>query len=111
MCMFSFILHPTARLEVGFLEGRVSGRQFAQHHFSCPKQPMAFAKLSALNLSSSLLISLCLPLFFFSSWGSPVFIKSPLPLSLQTQPRYPCQIHWSQPEEVNMEPIDYVLFY
>lgn len=42
----------------------------------------------------------CLPPPFVS-WGSPAFIKPPPPLSFQTQPRYPCQIHWRQPEEVN----------
>ena len=66
---------------------------------------MASAKLSPLPLSSRLLRSSLPPPFF--SWGSPAFIKPPHiphphhPFSLQTQPCYPCQIHWRQPGEVN----------
>lgn len=100
------IFSPTMCLHLSFLEGRVRGRHVTQSHFSCPWQPMAFANLSPLHLSSPLL-HFTLPPSFIS--GGLLPLLSPLPLSLQTQPRYPCQIHWRQPGEVNMEPIDSLL--
>ena len=58
------------------------GGRFSQSHFSCPWQPMAFAKLSPLHLSSPRLHFAVPPSFFHS--GSPAFIKPPPPFVTNT---------------------------
>lgn len=110
MCVFCFTLSMSgshSRLHLSLLEGRVRGRRFARSPFSLPLTTPGFCQVepSSFRFPSSSFHSSSL----FFSWGSPAFIKYPPPFSVQTQPRYPCQIHWRQPEEVNMEPIDSLL--
>lgn len=78
MCVFCFILAVSGSYSVplyayvwAVLRGRGGGRQ---SHFSCPWQPMAFAKLSPLHLSSSFHSSS----LFFSRPGL-LLLLSPLP--------------------------------
>lgn len=61
---------------------------------------------SSFNFPSSSFHSSSPPFFSWESPASFFFIKTSYPLLLQTQTRYPCQIHWRQLGEVNMEPID-----
>lgn len=112
MCVFCFTLSMSGSYSVllyagiwAFLKKGWGGR-LHRAILVAPDNPQLLSSWALFIWLPLFFISLFLPLF---SVGSILLLLSPLPLLLQTQPRYPCQIHWRQPREVNMEPIDSLL--